>query len=124
MSFYFELVLRILFGLQMVFSGLNGFFHWMAIPPSGPVITKFVEACYETKFIMPVVKLMEIFFGLFLIIGFMTPASLLILAPVIFVITGLHLFHNPKPWMVLGTCSAPYLILLTLHSGTWLRLIH
>ena len=108
----------------MLFWGLNGFFHWVPIPPQGAIITKFVDACIETKFIMPVVKLMEIFLGLFLLIGFMVPASLVLLAPLIFIITGLHVFHNPKPWMVLGTCSLPFLILLTIHSPIWLRLAH
>lgn len=124
MGFYFEVALRVLLGFQLVFWGLNGFFHWIKIPPSGPVIDGFVEACYRTKFIMPTVKLLEIIFGFFLLIGFLVPASLLGLAPIVFVITGLHLLHNPKPWGVLLPFCGPYAILLIIHSLTWLRLFH
>ncbi|WP_295903807.1 hypothetical protein [uncultured Bdellovibrio sp.] len=124
MSEYIEIIFRWAFGLQMVFWGLNGFFYWVKIPPSGPVIDKFVEACIETKFIMPIVKLVEIFFGAFLLLGFAVPLSLTVFAPLIFVITGLHLFHNPKHWGVLGPITVPYLVLIFLHGGTLLRLVH
>ncbi|WP_374075985.1 DoxX family membrane protein [Bdellovibrio bacteriovorus] len=124
MNYYIEIIFRWAFGLQMVFWGLNGFFHWIKIPPSGAVIDKFVEACVETKFIMPSVKLIEIFCGAFLLLGFAIPISLVIFAPLMFVITGLHLFHNPKHWTVLAPVTIPYLVLLVFHSGSLLRLIH
>lgn len=124
MSDYIEIIFRWAFGLQMVFWGLNGFLHWVKIPPSGPGIDKFVEACVETKFIMPVVKILEIIFGAFLLLGFMIPASLLIFGPLIFVITGLHVFHNPKPWGILVSFTVPYLALLFFHSGSLLRIVH
>ena len=119
---YLEFVLRILLGLQCMFWGLNGFFNWVKIPPTGPVIEAFVSACYQTKFIMPSVKFLEIILGFFLVIGLVVPASLLGLAPIVFVITGLHLMHNPKPGRVLMPFSLPYAILLFIHSLTWLRL--
>lgn len=108
----------------MVFSGLNSLFHWVKIPPSGPVIDKFVEACTETKFIMPTVKTIEILFGLFLILGFLVPVSLVMFAPVMVVITGLHLLHNPKPWSILGLYTFPYIVLLIMHGESILRLVH
>lgn len=121
---HFELGLRLIFGLQLVFWGLNGFGAWIKIPPSGPVIDRFVGACYETRFIMPLVKITEIIAGLFLLIGFMVSATLVMLFPIIFIITGLHLLHNTKPWSVLIPFSVPYFILLLVHSPTWLRLLH
>ncbi|WP_291515813.1 hypothetical protein [Bdellovibrio sp. ArHS] len=124
MSEYFEIAVRWAFAMQMVFWGLNGFFHWINIPPASPVIDRFVTACMETKFIMPSVKLIEIVFGLFLIMNFAVPLSLAAFAPLLFVITGLHLFHNPKPWTVLILNTLPYCLLLTLHSGPLLRLVH
>jgi hypothetical protein len=48
---YFELALRWIFGLQIAFWGLNGFFHWVKIPPSSEVIEKFTQACIETRFL-------------------------------------------------------------------------
>ncbi len=124
MNFYLEAALRGILGLQLLFWGLNGFFGWVKIPPSGPVIDNFVDACHQTKFIMPTVKILEILLGVFLILGFMVTVSLLTLAPIVFVIAGLHLLHNPKPWGVLIPFCLPYVALLFVHSLTWLRLFH
>lgn len=124
MTMYLEPALRLLFGLQLLFWGLNGFGGWIKIPPSGAVIENFVKACYQTKFIMPLVKVAEIFFGAFLLIGFVVPATLIALFPIVFVITGLHMLHNPRPWGVLIPFCIPYVILILLHSPTWLRILH
>jgi len=118
-----ELLLRWLLGVQLTFWGLNGFFHWRPVPPSPPVIDRFVTACFESRFIMATVKIFEIVFGLFLILNFATPMALAMLAPIIFVITGLHLIHNKRSWEVLLPISLPFLILIGLHYEAWLKLI-
>lgn len=124
MSDYIELTLRWIFALQMVFWGLNGFFNWIKLPPASPAIEKFVQACIETRFIMPSIKLIEIIFGAFLLLGFVIPISLLIFAPLLFIISGLHILYNPRPWGVLVSYTLPYAILLFIHSSTLLRLVH
>ncbi|MGE9745635.1 hypothetical protein [Bdellovibrio bacteriovorus] len=121
---YIEIVCRWIFGLQMFFWGLNGFFHWVKIPPSDPKIDAFVNACMETRFIMPTVKLMEIIGGAVLLLNFAVPATLVVFAPLIFVISGLHILHNPKPWGVLVTTTVPYLLLVFFHNTSLLRLVH
>jgi len=107
-----ELIFRWILGGQLLFWGLNSVFHWIAIPPSNKVIEQFTEACFKTKFIMPTVKALEIVGGLLLLSGFYTHLALLALAPLIFVITGLHLFHNKRSWEVLVPISLPYVVLL------------
>lgn len=124
MSDYIEIVLRWIFGLQMVFWGLNGFFNWIKLPPASPVIEKFVLACIESRFIMPTVKMIEIICGAFLLLGFAVPVSLLVFAPLLFVISGLHALHSPKPWGVLLSYTLPYALLLLLHGNALLRLVH
>lgn len=124
MGDYIEIGLRWIFGLQMVFWGLNGFFNWIKMPPAPPVIERFVHACIESRFVMFSVKMIEIIFGVFLLLGFVVPFSLLVFAPLLFVISGLHILHNPKPWGVLISYTLPYSILLTIHGGTLLRLFH
>ncbi|MGZ3802247.1 MAG: hypothetical protein ACXVCL_18910, partial [Bdellovibrio sp.] len=104
------------------FWGLNGFFNWVKIKPVAPAIENFVQACIETKFIMPTVKMIEIFFGLFLILGFMIPLSLAVFCPILFVITGLHVFHNPKPWGILLSFTIPFLVLLILYRSAFFEL--
>ena len=110
-----DLVCRIAFGLQMAFWGLNGFFHWVKIPPSPPVIEKFVEACIETRFIMPVVKVIEIVCGLLLAVGVAVPLNMMIIAPIVFIVTFLHLVHNPKPWTVVIPITLPFAVVMGYH---------
>ena len=121
---YLELALRWIFGLQMAFWGLNGFFHWVKIPPSSATIEKFTQACIDTGFIMPTVKVLEIVAGLLLIFNFSTALCLAVLAPIMFVITGLHVFHNPKPGAVLLPLVLPYAALWLLDSVVFLRIFH
>ncbi|MEK2689170.1 hypothetical protein [Bdellovibrio sp. GT3] len=110
-----ETACRVVFGLQMVFWGLNGFFNWLKIPPSPPVIERFVGACYETRFIMPTTKIAEILLGLLMIVGFAVPLTILLIAPIVFVITFLHLLHNPKPWGVVIPITLPFAIVVGFH---------
>ncbi|HWU41844.1 MAG TPA: hypothetical protein VN132_00360, partial [Bdellovibrio sp.] len=60
---YIEIIFRWIFALQMIFWGLNGFFEWVKIPPASKGVEKFVQACADTKFILPTVKFIEIFCG-------------------------------------------------------------
>lgn len=120
---HIELLLRWILGGQLTFWGLNGFFHWRQIPPSPAAIDSFVAACIESRFIMPTVKVFEIVFGLFLILNFSVPLALIMLAPIVFVVTGLHLLHNKKSWQVLLPISLPFLILLGLHWERFLVLV-
>jgi len=121
---YLELSCRWIFGLQMVFWGLNGIFHWVTIPPASPKFQTFVDSCVDVAFIMPIVKTIEILFGFFLVLNFVVPLSLAVFAPIMFVIAGLHILHNPKPWAVLITILLPYLVLVFAHRDTLLRLVH
>ncbi|MGZ3744070.1 MAG: hypothetical protein ACXWRE_06035 [Pseudobdellovibrionaceae bacterium] len=119
---HIELLLRWIFGLQISFWGFNGFFHWKQIPPSPQVINDFTEACIKTKFILPTVKIFEIVFGILLLTGVCTLLSLTALAPIIFVISGLHLCHNKNPWPVIGSITFPFVILVILKYDNWRNL--
>lgn len=117
-----EFILRWVIGVQLTFWGLNGFFHWKPIPPSAEAINNFTEACIKSKFIMPTVKVFEIVFGIFLMTGFCTLLSLAALAPIIFVISGLHLCHNKKSWQVIVPITLPFLTLVVLAYEKWKNL--
>lgn len=112
---YIEIFCRWAFALQMTFWGLNGFFSWIQIPPSGEGVNNFVEACIKTRFIMPTVKLIEIICGAFLMLKFAVLLNILLFAPIVFVITGLHLLHNPKPWPVIAPITIPFLVIFFWH---------
>lgn len=122
MTEYIQTAFRLIFGFQMVFWGLNGFFSWIKITPVANSIEHFIKACFEVKFIMPTVKIFEVIFGIFVALNFMVPASLIALSPIMFVITGLHAFHNPKPWGILLSYTLPFIVLLILYREPLLRL--
>lgn len=123
MNEIFELVLRVVFALQMIFWGLNGFFNWFTIPAPSPIFERFVEACIEVRFLMPFVKVLEILLGISLLLNFSSSLCLALFAPLMFVITGLHAFHNPRPWGVLIPLVLPYAVLWFFHGVTFLRLL-
>ena len=119
MSLLFE-VLSWYLGLQFVFWGFNGFFGWLPPPPAGAVISDFVKACEQARFIMPTVKLIEIISGLCLLIPTLQVAGGLLLAPIVFVIAGLQALHHPRPRFVIITLVAPYGLWLGLLSYQWM----
>jgi hypothetical protein len=71
---------------------------------------------------MPTVKVIEILCGALLIFKVAVTLSLICFSPIMFVVTLLHLIHNPKPWAVLAPLSAPFAILIALHAQTFLAL--
>lgn len=119
---WIEIICRWVLGLQLVFWGLNGFFHWKQIPPSAEPIDAFVEACIKTKFIMPTVKIFEITFGALLLTGSWTFVAWVALAPVVFVVTGLHAIYNKRFWEVLVPITLPFLVVLAFNFDKWLQL--
>lgn len=110
-------------GLQFIFWGFNGFFHWKSIPPSPPFIEHFSEACVQSKFIMPLVKILEIVGGVLLLTKYYAFLGLYLLAPIVVVISGLHWFHNQKKsWQVLLPISLPFAFLLIIRFEDWKNL--
>lgn len=112
---WIEILLRWILGLQLVFWGLNGFFNWKPIPRSDDFITRFADLCFESRFILTSVKWVEIIFGALLLTGSGTLISLVFLGPIVFVISGLHFFHNKKSWQVLVPITLPYVLVVIMN---------
>lgn len=112
---HIETSLRILFSVQMLFWGLNGFFHWITPPPSSATIDHFTEACLRTKFLMPIVKSIEVICGFLMLVNLSVPLCLIFFAPIVMVISLLHLIHNPKSYSVLLPITLPFLVVLFFH---------
>ena len=111
-----EFLLRITLGLQLVFWGLNGFFQWIQFKNQPTVINNFVGACIDTRFIMPLVKILEVATGSLLVFNILPRLCLLLLAPLITVILGLHLWHNfKKSYEVIVPLGVPFLFLCYYH---------
>ncbi|UTW60900.1 DoxX family membrane protein [bacterium SCSIO 12741] len=89
------MVLRILLGLMMVFFGLNGFFHFMPLPPAPEAAANFMGALVNSGYLMVLVKGLEVIAGLLLIFNLYTRAALTILAPIMLNAFLFHLFLDP-----------------------------
>lgn len=86
---------RLIMGLIFVVFGLNGFFHFIPMPPMPEAAGKFMGALGATGYFFPFLKVCEIVAGLFLVIGAFVPLALIILAPIIINIVLFHAFLAP-----------------------------
>lgn len=117
---WIEFGLRWVLGLQFIFWGLNGFFHWKAIPPGPKAIEQFSEACIQSGFIMPLVKVLEIIGGALLLTKYSAGSGLFLLAPIVVIISGLHWVHNrANSAPVLVPITLPFVILIVLSFEEW-----
>jgi hypothetical protein len=86
---------RILLGLVFVVFGLNGFLHFLPMPPlSGPP-ADFLGALLATGYMFPLIKGTEVIAGALLLSGRYVPLALTLLAPVVVNIVGFHAFLAP-----------------------------
>ena len=93
---------RLLFGLGFFIFGLNGFLQFMPTPPMSPEGGAFVGAFIKTGYFFPMVKIIEIAVGVFLLANFFAPLATVLIAPILVGITTIHLFLNPAglPMMI------------------------
>jgi len=118
-----NLALQSIYGFFWLFTGLNGFFRWLPIPFVANEIEEVNQTFVKTKFLMTTVKIIEMAAGLMLMLNFMPLLGLLMLAPLIFGICGLHTRYNPKPYFMLGGLLLPYLLLLTFYRDSLLQIL-
>ena len=85
------LAVRILLGTLFIVFGLNGFFHFIQLPLPTPEAGAFLGALAKTGFIFPIVKSIEILFGMSLILNRYVPLALIVITPILVVITLHHL---------------------------------
>jgi putative oxidoreductase len=90
------LIVRILLGALMVFASLNYFFKFMEEPlPEGEMLTV-MTGFMATKYLFPLVKIIELMAGLILLSGKFMKLGLLILLPITVNIFLLHVSIAPK----------------------------
>lgn len=86
-----------LFGGYWIIQGLNGFFHWFAIPFVSTEMDQFISEFSKVRGFMFTIKLIEILAGLLLLTGFARIFSWILFLPLIFGIIILHWNYNPRP---------------------------
>ncbi len=88
------LIARLLLGLVFLIFGLNGFFHFIPMPPPSGAALQFVGVLFASHY-YAVIFALQIIGGLLLLINRFVPAALVILGPVIVNIFFFHLLMAP-----------------------------
>jgi putative oxidoreductase len=84
------LIARILLGLLFLVFGLNGFFHFIPMPPPAGLAGQYMGALFVSHFLV-VVFLLQVVGGALLLAGRYIPLGLLLLGPVL---VNIVLFHS------------------------------
>ena len=91
------LVVRSLLGFAFVFFGLNNFLHFFTPPmPTDPVLLSVMTGFMATRYLFPLMSVVEILSGLMLLAGRFVPLALVMLAPILVNIVGYHLALDMK----------------------------
>ncbi len=102
---------QFLLGLIFFVFGLNGFFHFLALPPLGEKAGNFMGALAATGYFFPVMASLQTIAGLCLLARAFSPLALVLLAPIVAQILLFHLFLDPAglPIAVVVTVLEAYL---------------
>src|SRR5246127_1257761 len=87
-------IARYLLGLIFLTFGLNGFLHFIPLPPSTGIAGQFLGAIFVSRLYV-VLFLLQIVPALLLLANRYVPLALTILAPIIFNILCIHIFMAP-----------------------------
>ena len=90
------LIARVLLGLVFLVFGLNGFLHFIPLPPpANPVAGQFMGALFVSHYLVPVF-LLQIVPGALLLANRYVPLALTLLGPVLANIVLFHAFMAPE----------------------------
>ena len=109
------LLSRLLMGIIYLVFGLNGFLHFIPLPPMNGKDGALISALINSGYLFSVVKALEVLLGIFLLSGRYIPLTLVVLFPITFNIFLFHLFLNPP--------GMPIAILL-LSTHFYLAIVH
>src|SRR5215472_7943903 len=91
-----RLIARILLGLIFTVFGLNGFFHFLPMPPMSGPPADFFGALFKTGYMIQLIFAAQVIGGVLVLAGVFVPLGLVILAPVIINIFFFHLTLAPS----------------------------
>ena len=87
-------VSRFLLGLIFLVFGLNGFLHFIPMPPPSGVAGQFFGALFVSNYLVPIFAL-QVISGVLLLVDRFVPLALTILASIIVNILLFHVLMNP-----------------------------
>ena len=86
---------RLLQGAAFLTFGLNGFLHFIPMPPPPPAAGAFFGALFATGYMFPLIKGTEVLTGALLLANRFVPLALALIAPVLVNIVAFHAFLAP-----------------------------
>jgi putative oxidoreductase len=89
------LISRLLLGLLFTVFGLNGFLHFIPMPPPEGLAGQFMGALFVSKYLVPIFVL-QLIGGVLLLANRFVPLGLSLLAPIIVNIVLFHVTMDPK----------------------------
>jgi putative oxidoreductase len=90
-----SVIARFLLGLIFLVFGLNGFLHFIPMPPPTGVAGQFLGALYVSNYLV-VIFLLQIVGAILLLLNRYVPLALTLLAPIIVNVLLVHLLMAPS----------------------------
>jgi putative oxidoreductase len=87
-------IARYLTGVIFLVMGLNGFFHFIPLPPPGGIAGQFMGALYVSHYLW-VIFAFQVVGGLLLLVNRYVPLAVALLAPVLVNILTFHVLMAP-----------------------------
>jgi putative oxidoreductase len=91
----FTTISRYLLGVIFLVFGLNGFLHFIPMPPPTGIAAQFIGALFVSHY-LSVVMLIQVVAGILLLINRFVPVALALLGPVILNIFLFHALMDPS----------------------------
>ncbi len=91
-----KIILRTLLGALLLFAGLDYFFHFTGTHIPTGVMKTVMDGFMATKYLMPLVKIIEILVGLAFISGKFMKLAVIVLLPISVNILLIHVFLEPN----------------------------
>ena len=82
--------IRIIFGLQFVVFGLNGFFQFLPMQAPTPEAGAFLGALMATGYMIPIIKGLEVLVGISMLANKYVPLALIVIFPIVVNIFLVH----------------------------------
>lgn len=89
-------IARILMGLMFLFASISFFFKLITPPPASGAMKIFSDGLEASVYLLPTVKILELFCGLAFLSGRFVPLATVLISPIIVNIVLIHLFLDPK----------------------------
>lgn len=88
-------IARVILGLIFLVFGLNGFLHFIPMPPPTGTAADFTYGLFKAGYFFPFMASIQVISGALLLSGSLVPFALLLLAPIVINIFFFHLMLAP-----------------------------